>query len=311
MTNYPNSLLELLNEEEKNLFYILLNKKKSDDLELVKELNKLVASFGGFFSSEKSYKEILIKVCQKKDLKIENSYSINQMEELILQNKFKTIIENLGEEDKQKFQEELNILARKNGIDTSQLKSISAIGTLASANFAGFGLYVMASTFVGGITSVIGVTLPFAFYTGMSSVLSVVTGPIGWIAGFGYLAYSFRNDNMESAQKKIIDTYKGVKNVFTGNIEHCEIIISQICSFRIILLQKLEKEIIENNSQLIIINENISNSAKLKNEMQQKINELNRSLLRIKDTLTEFERKSYKINKLNSEINLKIKTLKL
>jgi len=57
-----------------NLFYILLNKKKSDDLELVKELNKLFASFGGFFSSEKSYKEILLKVCKKKNLKIKNSY---------------------------------------------------------------------------------------------------------------------------------------------------------------------------------------------------------------------------------------------
>jgi uncharacterized protein YaaW (UPF0174 family) len=311
MVNYPNSLLKLLNQEEKNLFYILLNKKKSEDLELVKELNKLFASFGGFFSSEKSYKEILIKVCQKKDLKIENNYSVNQIEELILQNKFKTIIENLGEENKQKFQDELNILATKNGIDTSQLKSISAIGTLAGANFAGFGLYVMASTFMGGITSVIGVTLPFAFYTGMSSVLSVVTGPIGWIAGFGYLAYSFRNDNMESAHKKLIDTYKGVKNVFTGNIEHCEIIISQICSFRIILLQKLEKELIENNSQFIVISENISNYTKLKNETQQKITELNRSLIKIKDTLAEFERKYHQINILNSEINQKIKTLKL
>jgi uncharacterized protein YaaW (UPF0174 family) len=310
MTNYPNSLLELLNQDEKNLFYVLLNKKKSDDLVLVKELNKLISSFGGFFSSEKSYKEILIQVCQKKDLKFENNFSINQLEELILQNKFNTLIENLGEEDKIKFQEQLKILAIKNGIDTSQLKSISAIGTLAGANFAGFGLYVMASTFVGGITSIIGVTLPFAFYTGMSSVLSVVTGPIGWIAGFGYLAYSFRNDNMESAQKKLIDTYKRVKNVFTGNIEHCEIIISQICSFRIILLQKLEKELLENNSQLIVINEGISNSTKLKNELQQKITELNRSFLEIKDSLSEFEVKSHKINKLNSEINLRIKTLK-
>ena len=310
MTNYPNSLFELLNQDEKNLFYVLLNKKKSDDLELVKELNKLISSFGGFFSSEKSYKEILIQVCQKKDLKFENNFSTYQLEELILQNKFNTLIENLGEEDKIKFQEQLKILAIKNGIDTSQLKSISAIGTLAGANFAGFGLYVMASTFVGGITSIIGVTLPFAFYTGMSSVLSVVTGPIGWIAGFGYLAYSFRNDNMESAQKKLIDTYKGVKNVFTGNIEHCEIIISQICSFRIILLQKFEKELLENNSQLIVINEGISHSTKLKNEVQQKITELNRSFLEIKNSLSEFEEKSHKINKLNSEINLKMKTLK-
>lgn len=53
ISNYPNSLLTLLNEEQKKSFVILLNKKNLVGLDLVKELNKLLSSFRGWFSSEK------------------------------------------------------------------------------------------------------------------------------------------------------------------------------------------------------------------------------------------------------------------
>lgn len=309
MNNYPNSLHKILNQEEKKVFLVLLNKKKSEDLDLVKELNKLLSSFGGFFSSEKSYKEILNQVCQKKDLKIESNSSINQMEELILENKFKTIIDKLRDEDKQKFQEELKNLVAKKGINTSQLKSISALGTLAGANIAGFGLYIAASTFTAAVSSAIGLTLPFTFYTGMSSVLSFVTGPIGWIAGLGYLSYSFRNDNLETAQGKLKETYHGIKSIFTGNIEHCEIVISQICSFRIILLEQFEKELSENNSKLNIVIENISNSKKIIQNLKEKILELEERILEAHDSLMEFETKSNELNNEISKIEVKIKSL--
>ena len=40
ISNYPNSLLTLLNEEQKKSFVILLNKKNLVGLDLVKELNE-------------------------------------------------------------------------------------------------------------------------------------------------------------------------------------------------------------------------------------------------------------------------------
>ena len=146
ISNYPNSLLTLLNEEQKKSFVILLNKKNLVGLDLVKELNKLLSSFRGWFSSEKTYKQLLEEICSKRNLEIGRNFSVSQLEELILENKFKTYINNLGEEEREKFQEELKTFASKNGIDASQIKSLTTIGTLAGANFAGFGLYVMAST---------------------------------------------------------------------------------------------------------------------------------------------------------------------
>ena len=310
ISNYPNSLLTLLNEEQKKSFVILLNKKNLVGLDLVKELNKLLSSFRGWFSSEKNYKQLLEEICTKRNLEIRGNFSVSQLEELILENKFKTYINNLGEEERKKFQEELKTFASKNGIDASQIKSLTTIGTLAGANFAGFGLYVMASTVVGGITSAIGLTLPFAVYTGMSSVLSVITGPVGWIAGLGYLAYTFRNDNLESAQNKLKGSFEAIKGLVMGNLEHSEIIVSQICSFRILLLKENETKLEENKLQLKSVEEKLISAKELKNNLQNQIKGLNYHLSEVSNELSRLDEKS---TNLSQEITLnefKIKQLK-
>lgn len=310
MNKYPNSLIEVLNLEQKKVFLTILNKKTILDFDLVKELNKILSSFGGWFSEEKSYKQILEQVCLKRNLKIDNNSSVHKLEEIILQNKFKTIIENLGDEDKKKFQKELEKFATKNGVDASQIKSLTALGTLAGANFAGFGLYIMASTVVGGITSAIGLTLPFAVYTGMSSVLSIVTGPVGWIAGLGYLAYSFRNESLESAQKKLTDTAKGIRNVFTGNVEYCEVIISQICSFRILLNQEFNEKNDKYKLELKSLKEKLDLSKNAQSELQENISNLYKHLKEVNIEVTEFEKKTTQTSQNIFEIVQKMNKLR-
>lgn len=62
-------------------------------------------------------------------------------------------------------------------------------GGIVVANLSGFGLYLASSTALGAITSAIGVTLPFAVYTGMSSTLAVLIGPVGWVALGGWILH--------------------------------------------------------------------------------------------------------------------------
>jgi hypothetical protein len=50
---------------------------------------------------------------------------------------------------------------------------------LGAAQLSGFGAYLLASNTIGAFTSLVGVSLPFAFYTGMSLVISVVIGHAG------------------------------------------------------------------------------------------------------------------------------------
>ena len=47
---------------------------------------------------------------------------------------------------------------------------------------SGFGVYLAATTALGFTTSAIGITLPFAAYTGLSSTIAFVIGPAGWLA---------------------------------------------------------------------------------------------------------------------------------
>lgn len=65
---------------------------------------------------------------------------------------------------------------------TSSTGLMTATGGLVLANLSGFGLYIAASSSLAAITSAVGLTLPFAVYTGMSGVLATVTGPFGWAA---------------------------------------------------------------------------------------------------------------------------------
>lgn len=69
-------------------------------------------------------------------------------------------------------------IAKAQGVPTAVL--LGASGALIAANLAGFGLYVGASTALGAVTGAMGITLPFVVYTGMSSVIAVAIGPVGW-----------------------------------------------------------------------------------------------------------------------------------
>ncbi len=65
---------------------------------------------------------------------------------------------------------------------TSSTGLVAATGGLVLANLSGFGLYLAASTSLAAVTGAVGITLPFAAYTGLSSVLAAATGPLGWAA---------------------------------------------------------------------------------------------------------------------------------
>jgi len=69
--------------------------------------------------------------------------------------------------------------------------------TLGLANAAGFGLYSSATTALGFATHAIGVTLPFAAYTGLSSTIAFVIGPAGWLAAGSWLAWKVTGPDWE------------------------------------------------------------------------------------------------------------------
>ena len=73
----------------------------------------------------------------------------------------------------------------------SFLKSGVGIGSLITVG-SSFGAYIAINTIIHAIfTSFLGITLPFAVYTGVAKGVSIIAGPIGWCALGSYSIYSF------------------------------------------------------------------------------------------------------------------------
>lgn len=73
----------------------------------------------------------------------------------------------------------------------SMMKTTGITGMMATMGSM-FGSYILLSVIIHGVfTTLLGVTVPFAVYTGAASTLSIITGPVGWaaLAMFGIWQY--------------------------------------------------------------------------------------------------------------------------
>lgn len=77
-------------------------------------------------------------------------------------------------------------------------------GAIALAKMSGFGVYLMASTVLGGLTNALGLTLPFAVYVGMSQAIALVLGPVGWAALAGGVVWTLNQPNWEKLTLGVI-----------------------------------------------------------------------------------------------------------
>lgn len=66
---------------------------------------------------------------------------------------------------------------------TNSIKGATTTAALIGATSAsGFGVYAASTTALGFVTHAVGITLPFAAYTGLTSTIAFLIGPAGWLA---------------------------------------------------------------------------------------------------------------------------------
>lgn len=167
-------------EERANLAAILSIEVSTDPLEVADALREAgshtVASF--FRKDHVPYEEVVSDVAKKLGAKnLPSQCTASELERLAVGAAVKQMLAKASPEERKGI---LTEFAKSQKSSSTGL--VTTTGALALANLSGFGLYLAASTTLGAITSAVGVTLPFAAYTGMSSVLAAVTGPLGWAA---------------------------------------------------------------------------------------------------------------------------------
>ena len=125
-----------------------------------------------------AYREVLTDVAKKVGAPTCQSAATDaEVEAAVVLAVFKSILERATPEQRESLMRELNARQQKltRGVGV-------AAGSLVLANLSGFGLYIAASSVLGAVTGALGLTLPFAAYTGMSTVIATVIGPVGWLA---------------------------------------------------------------------------------------------------------------------------------
>ena len=74
-------------------------------------------------------------------------------------------------------------IVKSAGIKSTNLKGpITTFAALGAAQASGLGVYLASTTALGFLTHAIGITLPFAVYTGLTSTIAFVIGPVGWLS---------------------------------------------------------------------------------------------------------------------------------
>ena len=156
----------------------------------------------------------IIASAAKTDSSINEELTVEQKADIIYQKTLQSIISSLEKQSDEERNEmirqldiELDSLSSdrkeliKQSLQTdhlsgevlrnSFLKSGIGIGSLITVG-SSFGAYIAINTFIHAIfTSFLGITLPFAVYTGVAKGVSIIAGPIGWCALGGYSIYSF------------------------------------------------------------------------------------------------------------------------
>ena len=122
-------------------------------------------------------------------LKIEfkQFHSAVELETMIVQKVVETTLNKMTEQQRKEFEAEIAKVAEKMGKKGDWLKAGGLTGAIVAAELGGFTTFILASSGLAAITGLVGLTLPFAVYTAMSTTLGVILGPVGWI-GTGLFA---------------------------------------------------------------------------------------------------------------------------
>lgn len=135
---------------------------------------KIEATFSRYM--ERMYKKMREKAANQTMIEIRETIRIMDAD-----------IAAMSEADRESMRKALNV-DKVTGETVHKILMTTGGSTLFLGAATGFGTYLALTTIMHAVfTTAIGITLPFAAYTGAASVFSFFTGPIGWIllAGVG------------------------------------------------------------------------------------------------------------------------------
>ena len=256
--DYP---IKILTKEEKQVLFKIFRIKMDENAvsKLQNKLGKLLLPAGGLFQTKLSYEETIEKIAKKNNIKLDSALKVSLKERQLFLELFSTNFQKLNDKEKQEFLRKLE----RNGMSKDQVASIVALTGIGAAQLSGFGVYLLASSAVGAITHALGVTLSFATYTAMSSIIKLAIGPIGLVLMAIPLTKIFwKVRNIEDLKDVFISIFKDSRSLVTGNFEGAEIVFQYFAGLRIMKTHQIEVNLTNLNIDIESIKASRENTIK-------------------------------------------------
>lgn len=132
------------------------------------------------FGKCRSYREIVLDTAVKVGASHSESASTPEVEQAVVSQVWNKALNGITEEQREKVRASIAELASRHG--KQAVGELSGFAALGAAQLSGFGIYMAGSTLLGAINGALGLGLGFGAFTGLSSLISVVIGPVGWAA---------------------------------------------------------------------------------------------------------------------------------
>lgn len=297
------NLLQVMTLKQKEPLAKILGIKDQSYSEIIKKFSKMLLPAKGWLQEPMNYNQMLTSIAEKNGDVIDFSKGTVTAEKELYLKLFQNEFEKLSEEEKQKIIIELE----KAGLNKDQISSLSGITAISVAQLSGFGIYMLASSTLGAITSMLGLTLPFAVYTGMSSAISFVIGPVGFLV-IGVMMYrSFRHvKSWGEVQEMLKGSWVEIVNLFNGDYDRATHCFKYLAASRIVLEKDFDKEKEKNEEEVQSINKRTieiqseieTQKVEIRN-IQNIVSEKSDTVYRIENEIRE---KHHELNRINSEI---------
>jgi hypothetical protein len=143
------------------------------------------------YGSALSYEYLIREVCKKLKINGANIEPIRALEVYLIEDLFVQAAARMNAQQRHAF--------LTNQIHLDDFASVfpqtrvsgpaTTLAALAVAQGSGFGVYLGATTALGFLSHAVGVTLPFAIYTGMTSTIAFLIGPFGFLGAGALLGF--------------------------------------------------------------------------------------------------------------------------
>ena len=129
------------------------------------------------------YETLAFHVASKLQISISSDSSLDAVEAEIVSALMKKYEESLSPEEREAWLRDFRVEAQRRGISIAP--ELTGLGVLTAAQLSGFGVYLVASTALGAISSTLGLGLGFGAFVGLSKAISIIIGPVGWAVLIG------------------------------------------------------------------------------------------------------------------------------